>query len=319
MTKRRFMLGAIGALVGLLALAGCNSADKSGADTAEKADAPPAAVKVLRVGFTATETDADRIAQLDSYKAYLEEKMGVPVQVFRASDYLGVAQAMEAGQLDLASVGPSNYASLHLRMGDKVRPILMPGDASYYSALYVRADSPYKSLADLKGKTLAFADINSTSGYLIPNFLLRGEGYDPKSFFGKTIFAGGHEQGVIAVLRGQADAGVTWSSMEGEEATGYTRGIFHRMVKSDLLKMQDIRVLWKGGPIPPGPMVAATSLPEDFLQRLIDVHKELQTARPDIFAMLVDGDAAGFVEPNADTYAKIIEMRREEEASRSAR
>jgi phosphonate transport system substrate-binding protein len=314
MTTRRTVLIGLGAVLGGLALPGCQNADDAG-----KAAEKSGKVEVLRVGFTATETDADRIAQLDSYKAYLEEQMGLPVQIFRASDYLGVAQAMEAGQLDLASVGPSNYASLHLRMGDKVRPILMPGDASYYSALYVRADSPYKTVADLRGKTLAFADINSTSGYLIPNYYLRREGYSPDSFFGKTIFAGGHEQGVIAVLREQADAGVTWSSMEGDPATGYSRGIFHRMIGSDLLKMSDLRILWKGGPIPPGPMVARTSLPPDVVQKLVDLHKGLQTSRPDIFAMLVDGEANGFVEPTEETYADIIEMRRQEEASRSAR
>lgn len=308
MTKRRTILLAL-ATAALLAACGQSATTP----------AAPAAPTELRVGFTVNETDADRITQLNAFQAYLSSKIGMPVRIFRASDYAGVQQAMEAGQLDMAAVGPSNYAALYLSMGDQVRPIVTPGDAIYYTALYVRADSPYHTLDDLRGKSLAFADINSASGYLIPSYYLRQQGHDPATFFGSTVFAGGHEQGVISVLHHQTDAGVTWFSNQGDPATGYSRGIFNRMVHSHTLNMRDIRILWHAGPIPPGPIVIRTSLPPDLIQKIIDAYKTMNTEQPDVFRTLVDGDSPGFVETNNAAYADIVAMRREEMAARRER
>lgn len=187
----------------------------------------PQPITELRIGLTAIGGERERAEILKGYEAYLEQRLGMPVRVYNASDYAGVAQAMEADQIELAFVGPSNYAGMALRMGDRIAPVLAPADASYYAILYVSAASPYRTLEDLRGKTLAFADVNSASGYLIPSSLLRQEGKDPAQFFGRTIFAGGHQQAIVAVMRGQADAGVTWSSLTGAPEAGYALGAPH--------------------------------------------------------------------------------------------
>ena len=64
-----------------------------------------------------------------------------------------------------------------------------------------------------------------------------------KRYFGSTGFGGGHEQAVIAVLQGQYDAGVTWSSMMGDASEGYTRGNLRRMVDNGLLDMNDLNIV----------------------------------------------------------------------------
>jgi phosphonate transport system substrate-binding protein len=77
--------------------------------------------------------------------------------------------------------------------------------------MVVRADSGITNLEQMRGKSLAWADANSTSGYLIPRFALRrgGIAVDGNAYFSRTGFAGGHEQGVVAVLQRQYDAAVT--------------------------------------------------------------------------------------------------------------
>ena len=66
--------------------------------------------------------------------------------------------------------------------------------------IYVRADSDFHSLEDLEGASLAYADPNSTSGYLVPRAELAQSGIDDETFFARTGFGGGHEQAVIAVF-----------------------------------------------------------------------------------------------------------------------
>jgi len=68
----------------------------------------------------------------------------------------------------------------------------------------VLASSPYKTVEDLKGKNLALVDPNSTSGNQAPRFFLKRAGYDVEKFFGKTFYAGSHENAVLALTQGLA-------------------------------------------------------------------------------------------------------------------
>ena len=148
---------------------------------------------------------------------------------------------------------------------------------------------------------------------------MRAQGLNPDQFFGKTIFAGGHEQGVVAVLNGQADAGVVWTSAVGEEATGFSRGIFRRMVDQKLLKMSDIRVIAKFGPIINGPVVVRTALPKGFKDALAKALMELPKENPDAYRALASGDTPGFTPVTHADYASIVQMRKDEDKARRNR
>jgi phosphonate transport system substrate-binding protein len=63
----------------------------------------------------------------------------------------------------------------------------------------VRADSRIQSLKDLQGKRFSFVDPASTSGHLYPKTLLFSKGFDPKIFFGKSVFAGSHNALVLSI------------------------------------------------------------------------------------------------------------------------
>ena len=72
------------------------------------------------------------------------------------------------------------------------------GSTSYVAVMYTRADSGITSLEQMKGRALAWSDPNSASGYLIPRAEFRAIGIDPEAgkYFGRTGFAGGHEQAI---------------------------------------------------------------------------------------------------------------------------
>jgi phosphonate transport system substrate-binding protein len=84
------------------------------------------------------------------------------------------------------------------------------GNTSYTARIFVRKDAGIKSLEELRGKTIAFVDPASTSGYVWPMVLLIKRGLvqnrDPKTFFREAVFVGAHDAALQALIRGQVDA-----------------------------------------------------------------------------------------------------------------
>lgn len=151
---------------------------------------------VFRIGLLGGENEADRLRNNECMGTALSERLGVPVEMFPAPDYAGVMQGLLAGQLDYAALGASGYAGIYLQDPDAVEPIFVTreadGSLGYIAAMYARADSDIHSLEDMEGHSLAYADPNSTSGYLVPRFELKRAGIDEDSFFSRTGFGGGH-------------------------------------------------------------------------------------------------------------------------------
>ena len=120
----------------------------------------------------------------------------MPVKLRVANDYAAVIEGQRAGNIQIAYYGPASYSKAYLT-GVKTEPFVTTrnndGAIGYYSVIYVKADSPYKDIHDLKGKTIGFVDPNSTSGYNTPRFYLHKIGIDVDSFFGKSIITGSHE------------------------------------------------------------------------------------------------------------------------------
>jgi phosphonate transport system substrate-binding protein len=284
-----------------------------------------AQVPVLRVGLLGGENDNDRLGRFDGYRKLLETTFEVPVRLYPAADYAGVIQAFGAKQIELASMGSSGYAGAWLETNGGVEPLVVPieadGSISYRSVLIVRADSGIDSLAAMKGHSLAWADPNSTSGYLIPRSELKKAGIDPEpgKFFSRTGFGGGHEQAVVAVLQKQYDGAVTWASGIGDKSQGYTRGNLREMVAKGMLKMDDIRILWTSAPILNGPVVVRTDTPQAFRDDLLAFHLALPAAHKDIYEAIERGGGKGYQKVSHADFQVFIDLRKDEAASRRQR
>lgn len=282
-----------------------------------------AQVPQIRIGVLGGENESDRLGRYDGYRALFEATFGVPCRLFFSSDYSGVQQAFAARTLELSNMSPAAYAGVWMDTNGGVEPILVTrerdGSTSYIAVMYVRADSGITAIEGLRGKAMAWADPNSASGYLIPRAELRAAGINPETFFGRTGFAGGHEQAVVAVLQRQYDAGVTWTSGQGEAREGYTRGNLRAMVDKGLLNMADLRILWRSRPIQNGPVVVRTDLPAAFKQDMVNFHLALPTAHPDIHRAVERGSAVGWSPTKHEDYAVFVDMRRAEAAERRRR
>ena len=280
-------------------------------------------VPQIRIGLLGGENEADRLGRFDGYRKLIEDTFKVPVRLFPAADYAGVMQAFSAKQIEISSMGASGYAGTWLDTQGGVEPLVVPREAdggiSYVSVMIVRRDSGITSLEQMRGKSLAWADPNSTSGYLVPRSELRGAGLDINSYFSRTGFAGGHEQAVVAVQQKQYDAAVTWASGQGDEAQGFTRGNLRAMVEKGMLNMSDLRIVWRSEPIVTGPITVRTDLPDSLKQDLLAFFLALPAAYPEIYRQISRGEGAGYVRARHEDYQIFIDLRREEAAARRRR
>jgi phosphonate transport system substrate-binding protein len=271
---------------------------------------------VFRIGLLGGENESDRLRNNECWRETLEEALGVPVEMYPAPDYAGVMQGLVAGQLEYASLGASAYAGIYLQDPEAVEPIFVSAEADgslgYHAAMYVRADSDIESLEDMEGHSLAFADPNSASGYLVPRFQLQQAGLDIDTYFSRTGFGGGHEQAVIAVLDEQYDAGVTWVSGQGDPAEGYTRGNLRRMVDNGLLDMSDLRIIWLSDLIPNGPVVIRKDMPQEAKDIVTNLLANQLEDDPECYRSVSFGDGQGWSPVDHDFFAGIVEMRQAE-------
>ncbi|PLW76906.1 phosphonate ABC transporter substrate-binding protein [Cohaesibacter celericrescens] len=275
-----------------------------------------AADKEFRIGILGGENEADRLRNFQCLVDALPAAIGVDkVSLFPAADYDGVVQGLLGGTLDYAELGASGYAKVFLKDPKAVEPILTTiqtdGSTGYYSVMVARKDSGMTKLEDMKGKKLGFADPDSTSGFLVPSVTLPAAiGSEIKEYFSETGFGGGHENLVLEVVKGNFDAGTTWSSGVGKFEDGYTSGNLKKMVDKGILDMGDLVQLWQSPLIPNGPIVVRSTMDADTKAKFKDFMLKLPETDAACFSAIQGGDYKGFTEVNEDFYTAIVAARK---------
>ncbi|KQQ39016.1 phosphonate ABC transporter substrate-binding protein [Rhizobium sp. Leaf306] len=273
-------------------------------------------VKVLRIGLDGSENEADQIRNTQCVADGLKAATGVSeVKLFPSPNYNGVIQGLLGGTIDIASMGAASYAAIALKDDKAVDPILTytgsDGSSGYYSIMVARKDSGIKTLADLKGKKIGFADPDSTSGYLVPNVALPKEiGMPVKQYFSETGFGGGHENLVLAVLDKKFDAGTTFGSGVGKWEEGYSGGNLHQMVAKGNLDMDDIVQVWKSPLIPNGPLMVSNKVPADMKAKVKAFFMELPKKNLACFQSFTQGKNKDYIEVNPAFYQTIVDARK---------
>jgi phosphonate transport system substrate-binding protein len=213
-------------LVGLLAAA---------ATPTRAADRPDGLV----IGLLPTESAPTVIRLNEPLRAYLEKRLGLPVELVVGADYAATSEALRFGRLDIAYLGPVTYILQSRRA--KLQPFARPSHPvvgpTFQAAVIVRADSPAKTLADLRGKEIAFGDPASTSGTWVPRYQLLEAGLVAGRDYTLRVL-GAHDAVAFAVARGRADAG------------GLSLPIYQRLLREGKIDAGATRVLAASPAIP---------------------------------------------------------------------
>lgn len=200
----------------------------------------------LSIGLIPSEDSQAMIESSKQVLADLERQLGMPVKPFVATDYNGVIEALRAGKLDVAYLGPFSYVLAHQVAGVDAFAVAVTrktGKSAYRSQIVARKDSGIQQLSDLKGHTFAFVDPSSASGHLFPKAGLEAAGFKPEALFSRVIFSGSHDASLLAVANRKVDAAAVADRI-------YAAAVAQGQVKPD-----DLQVVWSSADIPESPMV----------------------------------------------------------------
>ncbi len=230
-----------------------------------------AAKTEITIGFNPAENVDVMEANGKLFSEYYKKNMGMSVKTFIATDYTALIEALRSGRIDFAFLPPFSYVKAEEVAGAKVlMKSVRKGRAHFYSAIIVRADK-YKTLAELKGKNIAWVDPASSSGFIVPKAsLITKAKIDPEKFFNKQVYAGSHDALVLSVLNGRVDAGATFANDEkGDD------GAWHQFLKTDEDRKK-IRAVHISDPIP-GDTMATTHKFANANKELVDKTVKLLT------------------------------------------
>ncbi len=152
----------------------------------------------------------------------LHKETGLYFKTSVATSYAAVIEAMGAGKVDIGWLATFSYVLAKDKYDVELLLVVQRfGSPFYRGQIMVRTDSGIHSLKDLKGKRFAFVDPASTSGHLYPKTLLLSKGFEPKTFFGKSVFAGSHNAVVLSIYKGEVDGGAAYDGSRAAVAKSY--------------------------------------------------------------------------------------------------
>ena len=272
--------------------------------TAAHAQSWKAAYPELVMAVVPAENASGVTERYAPFVEYLSKELGTKVTLRVANDYAAVIEGQRNGSIQLAGYGPASYARAVVT-GVAVEPFVTTvnndGTIGYYSVFYVKADSPYKTVDDLKGKNLGLVDPNSTSGNNVPRFVLNKMKINPETFFGKVTYTGSHENAVIALQQGTVDIAANWWNSDDDSN-------LTRMANKNLAKKDDFRILYKSDLIPNSPYAWLANLPPDLKAAILKAFMEAPTKAKAAFDKLSDGKDKEFIKVDAKYYEPVVEL-----------
>ncbi|ALC17342.1 phosphate/phosphite/phosphonate ABC transporter, periplasmic binding protein [Desulfuromonas soudanensis] len=191
---------------------------------------------------------------------HIADRMGVRVRAIDPGSYTEVNRMLAEGEVDAAFVCGGPYVEGHKSFGlELIAAPLINGEASYYSNLIVPADSPARTLEDLRGKTFAFTDPLSNSGMLVPASELDKLGESPETFFSSFLYTYAHDRSIQAVADQMVD-GAAVDSL-----------IWDFLLASHPELAKKVRVIVRFGPYGTPPVVTRPDLDPATKARLQEV------------------------------------------------
>lgn len=213
--------------------------------------------------------------------------------------YSTLVDALCEEEIDLAWLPPVAY--LRARQLGPVHLLLAVergARTSYGSALIASQRAGIQELRGIRGKRVAWVDVWSAAGYLMPRNVIREAGFDPEIVFASQAFVGSHAAVLDALEEGRADVGATYCSIDDKGA----------LVAAPWSDRRGIRSIALSGAIPGDAICAAGELHLEDAEAMVEqivalsADKEGQALLQRVFG------AGRFVEVDSSHYHELEDM-----------
>jgi phosphonate transport system substrate-binding protein len=257
--------------------------------------------KELTFALLSTESAQEITRRWQPILTQLEKDLGIKVKSTVATDYRGTIEALRFKKAEIGWLGPKAYVEATNNNYANVDAIAQVrnenGSLGYRACLVVHSESDIFSPEDIGGKTFAFNDPNSTSGYLVPmTFFLNELTIDPKKHFAKVTFSGSHEASILAVAGKKVEVAST------------NVPDLQQLTREGKVPRGSLRVIWVSKLIPLDPVVVRKDLPPSLRAAITDSLIGMKERAPDAFVNAGSYFKGGFVPADDAKYQVIREM-----------
>ena len=296
-------------------LAGCGASASAGSATSAEAasatqeSAPGGEDGVFTIAYAPNESNTEAADARNGLADDLSAVLGCEVEEIQASDYNAIIEALRTGKADMAYMG-SQALALGVERTN-LEPIVMkaedgdPEKAIYHSVLITSsANEDINSIEDIKGKTMAFVDPDSTSGNLVPTAeiiqafpdedLNSDKLHTNGDFFEAVSFSGSHQAGLQAVIKGDVDVvPISDQILASEIANGNAAE-------------DDVKIIHESAAIPAEAVVVAEQVDQATRDKLVEFLTSYDNEQ--YFTDVIKVPGARFVECDMSDYEDIIEL-----------
>jgi phosphonate transport system substrate-binding protein len=239
----------------------------------------------LVIGLLPGESAPTVMRNNEPLRAYLQEKLKLPVELVVGANYAATSEALRFGRLDIAYLGPVTYIlqSRRVQLQPFARPSHVRVGPTFQATIIVPAGSPARTLADLKGGDVAFGDPASTSGTWVPRWQLLDAGLISGRDYQMRVL-GAHDAVALAVANGKVTAG------------GLSKPIYERLLQEGKIDASKVRILADSPAIPEYMWTFRSGLDPDFEEEIRKAFIELRDPaalgvfRAEAFIPCVDSD-----------------------------
>ena len=239
-----------------------------------------------------------QMQRFEPLATYLSERMGTTVKLTILSRYGNIIDRIKAEEVDGAFLGSFTgaLAISQLEVVPLARPVNMDGTSTYFGHIFARKDSSIKTIADMKGKTLALVERATTAGYVFPLAWLKRQGVeDINTYFNDHFFTGSHDAAIDAVLNSKADVGAAKNT------------IYERMQKLHPRIDKELVILASSPRVPSNGLCVRKGLPEKFKKQFKNLLLNLHQDKKGIEVLKKLG-ATRFVATSKEDYQPVLDL-----------
>lgn len=263
--------------------------------------------EIFSFGASGSGSPQKIFAQYAAFTEYLGKKLGRRVKLVQKRTYEELNGLFKKGEIAFGRIATGGYIRLKKEIDIEILALVMAhGDPHYKALIIVPKDSPIISFDQLRGKTFAFVDPFSNSGFNYPSYLVAQKGSNIDTFFSRYIFSGGHDKSIMAVFNKIADgASISSTSLLRAETK-------NPEIRNKIKIIQESPLFFRG------PVVVKAEMPQDFKKRLKEILLKMhldEDGRNALKAMKIDRFIKG-KDSDFDTEREILRVVNEDKGKK---
>ena len=224
-----------------------------------KPGAPGSVERPLRVMLVPTDGGTEDGTKADFTPIFnaVSRTSDLKFEIRVGQSYASVVEGLVNNLVDIAFVGPTLYLKAAEKGAAEPLAVAVLNDESvYYAGFFAKPGFDLSELKSLKGKSMAFGDVNSSSSFTIQVGMMIKDGIDPARDLSRVYLTGGHANSLNALSQGLVDvAAASFNS-------------YQKAVNKGVVNSNDVVPVARSVPIPYPPFIMLPSLPDDIKTRL---------------------------------------------------